>query len=146
MGSIISRYGEEGYSSYLPDLDCVGHNGIDLVAVGASNDNPTSDNQPGRKVFAPVSGRMSIYHPDTQYWEPATNPPGYTLSIKEIPGYPELEIQLTHVYPHRSIGWVEQGVELGYYAQIGWSYAPHLHISMLWKGNVFNPEPYLSLH
>lgn len=154
--TVWTHYGStEGFQSWLPDLGRNGHNGVDLVPVPTVRDSPCEDNVGGRRILSPVDGTLTIHNPDVcKAWDnlgncieagrdPETNPPGITLRITQIPNYADLEIQLTHVYPHQSAGPVQRGSILGYYAQIGYSNSPHLHLTMKWRGNVFNPEPYL---
>lgn len=153
--NIINTYGSTiGYQSWLPDLEAYGHNGVDLVAVPTIVDAPCKDGIEGRRVIAPVDGDMKISNPDvwkcdengnncTAGRDPATNPAGTTLTINQIPGYPELEVQLTHVYAHQAAGPIQAGSLLGYYAQIGYSSTPHLHVTIKWSDNVSDPTPYL---
>jgi len=150
--NIETTYGENGgWTDFLHDLQRTGHNGVDVVST------THSDPCTGRNVIAPVSGFVSASSPDYErcdedgknctHSEPATNPPGRTLSFTEISGYSGLMIQLTHVSGDKA-GQVDVGDVLGHYAQIGYSYGPHLHISFLWqdyddKYFVFDPTRYL---
>ncbi|MBN2003560.1 MAG: Ig-like domain-containing protein [Anaerolineae bacterium] len=152
---IINNYGsDKGFPSWLPDLGRDGHNGVDLVAVPKVTENPCEDNVAGRRVLVPVDGVLSISNPDVcdeydaqgvciKVGHDPENPYGITSIITQIPNYPELEVQLSHVYPHHDAGAVQCGAILGYYAKIGYSSTPHLHITMKWNKSIFNPEPYL---
>jgi hypothetical protein len=106
----------------------MGHNGIDIVAsslpIGTDTENLQGLDE-RRKVYAPVSGRIDWW--DTTY---------YTMGIRDIPGYPDLEVQITHVFQafegrqFFSQGQsITQGQFLSYYAKIGSTTYPHLHIT-----------------
>jgi len=144
---IINEYGSgEGGQSWLPDLGREGHNGVDVVPVPeppVTDDNRCQNNVEGREVIAPVDGSMIVANPDGSTPYPETNPSGVTLIITQIPNYPRLEIQLTHVDTDLSSGMITAGSSLGYYAQIGNSTWPHLHISLKKGGSILNVQPYL---
>jgi hypothetical protein len=144
---IINGYGDGlGFQSWLPDLKAYGHNGVDVVPdpePPVDNTNRCADKIEGRGVISPIEGFMTVVDPDTTIWEPETNPKGITLIFTQIPNYPDLEVQLTHVKTDLSSGMVTAGSSLGYYAQIGNSTWPHLHITLKKGGSVLNVTPYL---
>jgi hypothetical protein len=146
---IMTEYGEgAGYQeTYVPELDINAHAGIDIVPYPLVGECPHDDNVAGREVLAPVSGTLIEHIGDGSPQEPADNPQGRTLDIDNIPGYPRLQVKITHVYAHRT-GPVNQGDQIGYFAQIGYSYGPHVHIALRWKdydGNYFFFDPTLYL-
>ncbi len=147
---VITRYGSaNGDQSKTPLPDLIpprkGHYGVDVIPVPDVPDDKCANDVVGREVLSPISGNIvDIYDPDgSTSPEGYNNPPGRSLDFANIAGYPDVKIQLSHVYPSRGKGPVWTGVTIGHYAQIGFSYGPHVHLTMRWKGSFINPEPYL---
>jgi len=143
---VLAEYGSDNpltFQQWLPDLGRKGHNGVDLVPTTEVPEDPCKNKVPGREVLSPANGTLDIYNPDGSPSYPASNPAGITLDIQSIHGYPDLRVQLTHVYPSVENGPVQSGAPIGYYAQIGSSNYPHVHLTMFWKKELHDPTPYL---
>lgn len=92
------------------------HNGVDL----------RSDNEPCREVFAMADGVPRAFPSDSN---------GYSVDVlHEHPDGRIYWVQYTHIKSEatnlRLGGFIEQNTRIGYYAQVGKSTGPHLHISI----------------
>jgi murein DD-endopeptidase MepM/ murein hydrolase activator NlpD len=108
-----------------------GHNGVDLISSldPGSTFEPTSDGVVGREVFAIEDGVIiGIYGPPDYLDYSPSGVPGVTIEIE----HGSERWQYTHVYvnPQLKIGSkVNSETQIGYYAQIGYSYSSHLHVT-----------------
>jgi RHS repeat-associated protein len=151
-GSVSNGYGGGGFGELgdsLRDTGDPGHNGVDLRSNGDPVANPCDA---AREVRSPVDGSLLVTYegePDRNslYYKWYSGQEGITLHITDISTYGDkLEVQLTHVqspWADESVHSVKSGDPLGPYAMIGFTTAPHLHVSMKWRGWIFDPTPYL---
>ncbi len=121
-----------------------GHYGIDIISVRdpGRDVRPYDDLVSGREVFAIADGVvLGWYYPDVTDPRDPSDPSlllsghfGYTVEVQ----HGEERWQYTHVYPLRdksgniiypADSTVSRGSLIGYYAQIGQSTAPHLHLT-----------------
>jgi hypothetical protein len=150
-GSFISPvaggWEQSGYGFTWDPVTCPeGHVGIDIVSVNdpGSDFRPKDDKVPGREVYAMADGTVRYRsHPDADGWENSSGIQGWTTEIQ----HGEERWQYTHMYPMlddngyyvmrwSGEGWnktytdeVQQGDMIGYYADIGFSYGRHLHLT-----------------
>jgi RHS repeat-associated protein len=98
--------------------DPTGHTGFYLQGYDEPLDSQVSPRIAGREVYAVATGRVML-------WSDSTGFDLYTTI-----GDSEYRIQYAHVFPRVSSGDVKQETSLGYYARIGRSDIPHLHLSI----------------
>jgi hypothetical protein len=147
--AVLCPYQSEACGNRPRNPDFEGHYGIDIVVDSdpGATVRPTENGVPGREVYSPVEGTiLSVVCPDGPI--PAGSIPygctweiemadGRVVQLSHLmaPGYSPNHILRCPPFPCAGVedARVDEGDFLGYYAQIGSSGQPHLHVSV-WEG------------